>query len=125
MRTLDGLFAEISAALEFPAYFGQNWAALDECLADLSWLPAKTYVLLVRDSMELLTAESPHQFEVFLKVLKAAASEWAEPVEAGQPWDRSEVPFHVLFHETQDRTPLLQARFGRAGFTLQSLPPTA
>lgn len=34
-RTVSHFFDEISAALQFPYYFGENWAALDECLADL------------------------------------------------------------------------------------------
>jgi hypothetical protein len=38
-RTEHDLFAEFSAALQFPRYFGWNWAAFEECVADLSWLP--------------------------------------------------------------------------------------
>lgn len=39
MLTEDQLFTEVSAALQFPYYFGENWPAFDECLADLEWLP--------------------------------------------------------------------------------------
>jgi hypothetical protein len=53
MRGLDGMFEEIGSVLEFPDYFGRNWAALDECLADLSWLPASAYVLLVHALKQL------------------------------------------------------------------------
>jgi hypothetical protein len=38
MKTERGLFDELSAAFQFPYYFGDNWDALDECMADLSWL---------------------------------------------------------------------------------------
>ncbi|MDH2342283.1 barstar family protein [Bradyrhizobium sp. SSUT77] len=50
--TLLGLIAQ---QLSFPDYFGENWDALEECLRDLSWLPAGPVVLehadvpLVRD----------------------------------------------------------------------------
>jgi hypothetical protein len=50
--TLLGLIAK---RLSFPDYFGKNWDALEECLRDLSWLPAGPVVLehadvpLVRD----------------------------------------------------------------------------
>jgi RNAse (barnase) inhibitor barstar len=49
---LLGLIAE---QLSFPDYFSKNWDALEECLRDLSWLPAGPVVLehadvpLVRD----------------------------------------------------------------------------
>jgi len=39
MRTTARLFDEISAAFQFPCYFGENWDALDECLNDIDWLP--------------------------------------------------------------------------------------
>jgi RNAse (barnase) inhibitor barstar len=45
MPSLDGrllgdkarLLAALGQALHFPDYYGGNWDALDECLADLSW----------------------------------------------------------------------------------------
>lgn len=41
-----GLFAQYSTALEFPGWFGGNWDAFADCLQDLSWLPARGYVVL-------------------------------------------------------------------------------
>ena len=38
MRTVGRLFDEMAAALQFPHYFGENWPAFDECLADIDWL---------------------------------------------------------------------------------------
>ena len=57
MQTIASLFDEMAAAFQFPDYFGENWAALDECLADLSWLPAAGYVVLIRESSEVLALE--------------------------------------------------------------------
>lgn len=39
-----GLFRELEVKLAFP-YFGHNWDALNDCLRDMAWLPAKAYVL--------------------------------------------------------------------------------
>lgn len=47
------LFAALDYAFHFPEYFGKNWDALDECLRDLSWIPSKGYVLVVRGSEHL------------------------------------------------------------------------
>ncbi|MBN1425603.1 barstar family protein, partial [Candidatus Fermentibacteria bacterium] len=41
------LLAAFAAALHFPSYFGRNWDALYDCLADLSWRPACGYALLL------------------------------------------------------------------------------
>ena len=40
---MDGL----AVGFSLPGYFGRNWDAVDECLRDLSWLPARGYVLVV------------------------------------------------------------------------------
>ena len=52
--TSAGLFTEFARALGFPDYFGHNWDAMEECLADLEWLPAKGYVLLLTDAQAVL-----------------------------------------------------------------------
>src|SRR5690349_7388606 len=52
-RTVDELFDEFAEKLEFPDYFGRNWAAFDECIADLEWLPADGYLLIIRNAPKL------------------------------------------------------------------------
>lgn len=75
-RTTAGLFAELAEVLEFPDYFGHNWDALEECLADLEWMPAKGYVLVFTDS-ELILPDDEEEFATFLEVLNDAGETWA------------------------------------------------
>jgi len=119
-RTVEGLFASVAAAFEFPDYFGSNWAAFDECLADLDWLPtASAYVLVLLHAREILADESTAQWAILLKVLDRVASEWASPVELGEWWDRPARPFHALFHEDGVHSPELAARFRAADHELE------
>ncbi|MER6971121.1 barstar family protein [Nocardioides sp. NPDC000445] len=97
MRTEDQFFNEVSAALQFPYYFGENWPAFDECLADLKWLPRGTgYVFVVYEADQVL-ADAPSQaFATFEKVIHRACDEFSEPVDDGESWDRPATPFHLV-----------------------------
>ena len=87
------LFAEFAQALEFPDYFGHNWDALEECLADLEWLPAKGYIFLITDAGCVLPDEE--EFETFLEILRDAGEAWGDG-RAGIGAQHA-TPFHVLF----------------------------
>lgn len=39
VRTADQFFRLLAKTLYFPGYFGHNWAATDDCMRDLAWLP--------------------------------------------------------------------------------------
>lgn len=93
-QTTDGLLRECARALDFPDYFGHNWDALEECLADLEWLPAKGYILLITDAAQVLPA-AEDEYETFLEVLRDAGEAWGNG-QAGMGTRRA-TPFHVLF----------------------------
>lgn len=42
-------FYEVSASFQFPWYFGENWAAFDECVCDLDWLCFSGIFIVVDD----------------------------------------------------------------------------
>ena len=93
-KTPANLFAEFAQALEFPDYFGHNWDALEECLADLEWLPAKGYILLITDAAHVLSDDEA-EYETFLEILCDAGEAWGNgQAEMGV---RLATPFHVLF----------------------------
>jgi hypothetical protein len=93
-KTPANLFAEFARALEFPDYFGHNWDALEECLADLEWLPAMGYILLITDAGDVLPDDEA-EYETFLEILCDAGEAWGNgQAETGT---RRATPFHVLF----------------------------
>jgi RNAse (barnase) inhibitor barstar len=89
------LFDEFAQAARLPGYFGRNWPALDECLADLEWLPATGYVVILRNPARLLESE-PLSRATFVRVIERAAAEWSEAVTLGEDWDRPSKPFHLV-----------------------------
>lgn len=67
------LLRRIGARLGFPAWFGQNWDALEDCLTDLSWREGDGHVLIL-EQFHLLPAE---ELGVLIDVLNSAARFWA------------------------------------------------
>jgi RNAse (barnase) inhibitor barstar len=114
--TPANLFAEFAQALEFPDYFGHNWDALEECLADLEWLPAKGYILLITDAGCVLPNEE--EYETFLEILRDAGEVWAN-VQAGMGTQRA-TPFHVLFAVSEQE----KAKRSRWGMKSINAEPT-
>ena len=80
------LFSVISTTLKFPAYFGQNWDALDECLTDLDWLDEKGFLLVLHDAS---TGWSNNPY-----ILGSLVTAW---LEASEYWFSIHVPFHLVF----------------------------
>ncbi len=68
---------QMARSLRFPAYFGNNWDALEECLTDLSWLePSSGYLILWDDAFRLQT-DHPQEFRTAMDVLASAVTHWA------------------------------------------------
>ena len=63
----------ISRALQFPDWFGGNWDALEDCLADLSWRPEDGRVLVFSNWQAL----SGDDLGVLLDVLRSSAEFWS------------------------------------------------
>jgi hypothetical protein len=68
------LLARIAGALAFPSWFGGNWDALEDCLGDLSWMPAAGYVLLLEGASGLPADERG----TLADILASAATSWSE-----------------------------------------------
>ncbi|WP_273544069.1 barstar family protein [Cellulomonas fulva] len=122
MRTVGGLFDEVSAALQFPYYFGENWPAFDECLADMDWLPLQVgIVVTVLDAVEVLSDEPSAELGTLARTIAHASETYAEPIASGEWWDRPALPFHVVLQAREDQEGLVRARWGASGAMLSVL----
>ncbi|MDA0276222.1 MAG: barstar family protein [Proteobacteria bacterium] len=77
LRKGDGkaeVLRQLARALTFPSWFGGNWDALEDCLADLSWSTAMGDVLLIEGS----AAAIEDDIGVLRDVLASTASYWSE-----------------------------------------------
>jgi hypothetical protein len=108
MTEVAGVFDQFSAALQFPYYFGENWAAFSECIQDLSWLPASHYVIVVLDAVDVLK-EADEEFTRLTTVLGDCCKKWPLGFDLGQPWAR-QAEFQVLLQVDADRSSTLARR---------------
>ena len=102
------LFRALAAALAFPAYFGANWDALDECLNDLEWLTETGILVLVRRASRLLERE-PEGLDTLLGILAGAARELEEPQMGAVCLRRMPVQLRVLLAEDEALARRLEA----------------
>lgn len=66
-----------AAALGFPSWFGGNWDAFFDCLADLSWRPASGHVL-VFENTAAMRRHAPEALDTAITILADVAAAWAE-----------------------------------------------
>ncbi len=79
-RTKAGFFREISAAMQFPAYFGDNWDALEECLRDLNeWLSFRAVTVVIDDYDRMFGSckQAAKDRETLRGIFADAAAFWA------------------------------------------------
>ena len=76
-RTEADFFCEVSAALRFPYYFGDNWNAFDECMTDLDWQVFREIVFVV-DRYSCIFGGSREMQEVLLRHLQYAVDAWRD-----------------------------------------------
>jgi hypothetical protein len=67
--------------MHFPAHFGDNWDALEECLTDLEWIDGDGYVIYY-DHIDGLLEKHPDQFETLIEILRDSVKSWKEDGEA-------------------------------------------
>lgn len=94
----DALISRIARTLRFPPWFGQNWDALNDSLADLSWVPGDGWLIILENADDF-AHHDPGVFRSAVEVFLAVSDYWRQ---AGKP-------FWVLLHGPQEWTSGLQA----------------
>jgi hypothetical protein len=121
LATLQGIFDEFGAALQFPWYFGENVSAFDECLSDLSWIESQAIVLVMTES-DLMKNLEPSEFRWFVGALIDAKRAHEDATSRGQ-WERDEpAKQFIVVLQTEVSTVGQTARlWERCGATVRQL----
>ena len=113
ITNLNEVFKRFSSAFKFPDYFGNNWAAFDECINDLEWLNADSFILIL-ENMDSMLKDEP-KFNVLIRILCDTAREWQN----GRNYDSFPTPptsFHILFGIDSTYGSELKSRLISEGF---------
>lgn len=97
LASKTGLLGRAARALKFPEWFGKNWAALNDCLTDLSWLDGNGWVIIFENA-KALAERKPQVFQNAVEVFQSASNHWR----------RAGKPFWVFFHGPSDWTSSLE-----------------
>ncbi len=76
----EDFFRESQAALGFPAYFGKNWDAFDDCVTDLSWLPPAKANVILYDNFDTFARTNEEQFKLAYFGLEYATRRGTAPL---------------------------------------------
>ena len=73
VRDKMDLFLNLSKALVFPNYFGENWDALCEVYRDFDWI-SNNDIVIIHEDLSLL---DEYDLRMYLKIIKITLSFWA------------------------------------------------
>jgi RNAse (barnase) inhibitor barstar len=85
VRTKEALLAKLAERLGFPEWFGGNWDALNDVLAELAWEQPNGILLALEHAGDFAAAD-PEAFETALEVLDSVAESCYD----------EDIPFWVL-----------------------------
>lgn len=122
MQSSAGVWGEFAAALQFPYYFGYNWAAFNECISEIDWFPPIGLVIGVMGA-GLLLQEQPSLLAPLVEIINSAGDGYSRPINRGDGADRPAFPFHVVFQEEGAKLVELRERLLAAGAILDDIAP--
>ena len=72
IKNKNELFELFCSQLKFPEYFGENWDAFYDCLADLSWVYEQKIVIQHKD----IPLESINEKKIYIQILSDLVDHW-------------------------------------------------
>lgn len=72
ISTKAELLERLAEKLRFPAYFGDNWDSLEECLRDLSWIE-NPLIIIAHESLPHIPL---HEQKIYVEILESAFNFW-------------------------------------------------
>jgi len=72
-KTEDIFLCEVSASFQFPSYYGENWAAFDECIHDLEWIglsKIKRFFIVFDDFNQAFLEDGDIQQKLQMRVIE-------------------------------------------------------
>lgn len=104
--TTHALFDEMSATLQFPPHFGENWDATLDCLRDAAWVSdkASSAVIVFQDAAKLLESAPPADSKTLISVLNQLAADLAAS-------KTRKLAFHAVFQVDPKDTAVLSKRW--------------
>ncbi|MFW0119346.1 barstar family protein [Rothia sp. P5766] len=98
VKTEQDLCQEIGSQMHFPAYYGENWSAMGECLADMDWDDSPEWtlgeikggVIIIKNFSDLLSQSTIVGPDDFIKLLENSHRYLFSPVDniSGIPRER-------------------------------------
>jgi RNAse (barnase) inhibitor barstar len=76
-RDKNAFLNKLAGPLEFPDYFGHNWDAFYDCLAEMAAREAGGVLLVLREASGFARAE-PEEFATAIDAMRDAEACWAE-----------------------------------------------
>ncbi|MBD2481462.1 barstar family protein [Planktothrix sp. FACHB-1365] len=64
-----------STVMNLPEYFGYNWDVWEDCLTDLSWFEASSY-LIVYDQWQNFAENYPDDWQILTDIFSEAIAYW-------------------------------------------------
>jgi len=112
--SVEALFQEWAAALQFPYYFGNNWDAFEECISDLEWLSGRAFVIFITQVERVLPSLN-REFRMLLEILQSSVADLRSREGREDCGRGSGTHLRFVFHSHHEHASAARERLAGAG----------